>query len=276
MQGGFQVKKVMYVIFATTLIAALIPMATAQDTKILPPQHLYGAGAQMKMPTIIHPNSNKKPTLPFFCPKATCLMYTGDNDTTSPNNNGLFDFENPGIGITDAQVWVNYDSGPGKTDTITGTAGNYYTNTTAVGTNPTLAAFRTGISAGVVGTPKCATTTGGTVVMAAYGNPNFGLNSFNYWIKKFNKPCITPPYRKKPVYMILVPQYNDGSTIGYLEDDDGAKANSYAKKGFKEIPNNAFFNSTSFGVVMENTSGSGACGGIGCSGFSWALNGKVK
>jgi len=268
------VKKVMYVILATTLVAALIPMATAQDTKVLPPQHLYGTGASIKLPTVIHPSA-KPPKLPFFCPKTQCLLYTGDNDTTSPNNNGLFDFENPGIGITDAQVWVNYKPRAKAHVTATGLAGNYYTNTTAIGTNPTPAQFRAGISQGVAGTNLCPNTTGGTAVATAYGTPNFGLNSFNYWIKKLNKPCKPKP--QKLWWWWLGPQYNDGSTIGYLEDDDGAQANKGGARGFSEPPNNAFFNSSSFGQVFANTSGSsGACGGIGCAGFSGAVNGTAK
>ena len=116
-------------------------------------------------------------------------------------------------------------------------------------------------------------TTGGNAVMAAYGTPNFGLNSDNYWVKKLNKACKVPA--KTNIFWAVIPQYNDGSTIGYLEDDDGARLNKLAAKGFSEKQNNSFFNSQSFGVTFENTSGaSGACGGIGCAGFSAAVNGK--
>jgi len=270
------VKKVMYVIFVATLVAALIPMATAQDSKVLPPSHLYGSGASIKLPTIIH--SSQKPAADpvFFCKKAACLEYGGDNDVTSPNNNGLFDFENPGIGITDAQVWQPYTikKGTGHT-TATGMAGNYYTNTTAIGTNPTPAQFRTGISSGVVGKPLCPGTTGGTAVMAAYGTPNFGLNSFNYWVKKLNKSCVHKQGKKaKTEFYWIGPQYNDGGTIGYLEDNDGIAANKRVNKQWKAVQTGGFFNSTSFGVTMQNTLAGGACGGIGCAGFSTSVNGK--
>jgi len=263
------VKKVMYVIFVAALVAALIPMATAQDSKVLPQQHLYGSGAQIKMPTVTH----NPPAAPFFCKKGNCLIYAGDNDTTSPNANGLFAFENPGIGITDAEVWVNYTIKTKAAGKATGGAGNYYTTATAIGTNPTPVQFRTGIKSGNAGKQICKATTGGNAVMKAYGTPDFGLNSDNYWVAKFNKPCTLP--KTGTVYSRLTPQYNDGSTIGYEEDNDGAKANHSACKGFKEKQNNSFFNSSSFGVNFQNTGGSsGACGGIGCSGFSWSLNGK--
>jgi hypothetical protein len=271
------VKKVLCVIFAATLVAALIPMATAQDAKVLPPSHLYGSGASIKLPNIVHPTHNRASDPVFFCLKRNCLEYGGDNDTTSSQNNGLFDFENPGIGITDAQVWQPYivKKGTGKT-TATGMAGNYYTNTTAIGTNPTPTQFRTGISEGVTGKPLCPGTTSGTAVMAAYGSPNFGLNSFNYWVKKMNKSCVHKQgKRAKTEFYWIGPQYNDGSTIGYLEDNDGLMANKRVNKQWKAVQTGGFFNSSSFGTVMKNTLGSsGACGGIGCAGFSTSVNGK--
>jgi hypothetical protein len=265
-------KKMVHVIFAATLAVALISIAAAQDSKALPPSHLYGAGASVKLPTVIH-RSTKPPTTPFFCQKSNCLIYNGDNDTTSPNANGLFGMENAGIGITDAEVVVNYKTGPKKSGyTATGMSANFYTNATAIGTNPTPVQFRTGVSSGNAGKQICTGTTGGTAVMAAYGEPDFGLNSDNYWIKKLNKPCKVPP--KKIIFWFIVPQYNDSSTVGYLEDDDGARANKFATKGFSEKPDNSFFNSSTFGDNFVNTSGSsGACGGVGCTGFSAAVNG---
>jgi hypothetical protein len=270
-----RVTKAMYFIFLATLVVALPSVITAQDTKTLPPQHLREAGASMKLRAAA-PHNVKPPTLPFFCPMKTCLLYSGDNDTTSSDANGLFDFENPGIGITDAEVWVNYKTGKDtKGYIVTGLAGNYYTTATTIGTNPTPVQLRVGISAGNGGKQICKGTTGGNAVVAAYGTPDFGLNSMNYWIKKLNKPCTETDHEE--VFWLIVPQYNDGSTIGYLEDNDGAKANKFAKPGFAEKQDDSYFNSASFGVNFEPTWGSsGACGGIGCDGFSWALNGKSK
>jgi len=259
-------RKVTLVIFAAVLVAALATIAAASQ---LPEMNLSHNTARP-----VHAAKFKPPAAPFFCPKKTCLFYSGDDDTTNSNNNGLFDFENAGIGITDAQVFNNYTTGSNKKGyTVQGTSGNYFTNTTSIGTNPTPVQFRTGVSAGNAGTQVCTSTTGGTAVNKAYGNNNFGLTSVNYWVKKLNKPCIVKP--KKNYWYWLGPQYNDSSTIGYLEDDDGAKANHGGFPGFKEVQNNSFFNSSSFGVTFENTSGSsGACGGIGCAGFSESINGK--
>jgi hypothetical protein len=75
-------------------------------------------------------------------------------------------------------------------------------------------------------------------------------------------------------FVTMQPQYNDNSTIGYLADDDGAHAN---KRGWPEITDKSYFNSSSFGIAYEPTWGSsGACGGIGCSGFSISLTGKEE
>jgi hypothetical protein len=70
----------------------------------------------------------------------------------------------------------------------------------------------------------------------------------------------------------MQPQYDDGSRIGYLTDDDGRHLN---RQGRPEMFDSSYFNSTSCGVNYEPTWGNGgACGGIGCSGFSISLTGK--
>jgi hypothetical protein len=252
------VKKVLYVILAATLVAALIPLATAQP---LPPAHLYGNGAPIRLQSGAHQGS----TTGLTC--SPCLIYTGDNDVTSPNANGLFSFENPGIGITDAEVWTKVHAT--STAVIKGASGNFYTTTTTIGTNPTPFKVRLKVAAGNAGTSKC--DTNGNATVSAYGTPDFGLNSENYYIKKLAHGCKVAS--GKNIWVAILPQYNDGSTIGYLEDNDGAKANHQGP--WTAPANKSFFNSSSFGVFFQNTSGSsGACGGIGCSSFSISLSGN--
>jgi hypothetical protein len=251
-------------LFALAPIMLVVSSAAGQDGLSSP--SLTARQSTQLLSTWANPEpavSKGSGNLPF-CPPKTCLYYAGDNDTTTPNANGLFDFENPGIGISNAEVWVGVK--PKKNAVVTGTSGNYYTNTTVIGINPILVAFRKDITWGHGGTRICTGTTGGNASVRAYGTPDFGLNSENYWVKKFNKPCRLPA--KKKAYVLEVPQYNDSSTVGYLEDDDGAHAN---KHGWKEDTYDDYFNSTSFGEVynMAHT----ACGDIGCSGFSIALNG---
>jgi hypothetical protein len=203
----------------------------------------------------------------FALPRVVSII----QETSIPpvrNEDGLFDFENPGIGVSDAQVWVGVK--PRKNATVTGTSGNYITNATSIGINPTPFAVQTGISAGHGGTIVCKTN--GNAVLGGYGNCDGFGNCFNYYISKLGKSC---RLRKGKVYFIsMQPQYNDGSTVGYLFDDDGARAN---KQGWPEIKDKSYFNSSFFGADYQPTWGSsGACGGIGCSGFSISLTGKQQ
>jgi hypothetical protein len=254
-------------ILTATVMMFLITPAVAQ--RALPPTTIVGAGfARGTQDSIGKVHEGAPPANPGFCPPKSCLYYSGDFDTTSPNEDGLFDFENPGIGVSNAQVWVGVK--PRKNATVTGTSGNYVTNATSIGINPTPFAVQTGISAGHGGKTVC--QTGGNAVFNYYGNCPFGINCANYYIRKLKHSC---KLKKGKVYFITMqPQYNDSSTIGYLSDDDGNHAN---KQGWPEIKDKSYFNSTSFGVNYEPTWGSqGACGGIGCSGFSISLTGKQQ
>jgi hypothetical protein len=259
------------ILFLIGLLAAAVLTASAQETKPLPPRTIREAiavhGAQSASSEANggrHPQA--RPADLFFCPRGKCLYYAGDCDSTSPNSNGLFDFDNPGIGVTDAEVWVGVK--PTKNATVSGTSGNYYTNTTGIGINPTPFAVRTGISTGNGGKLVCSTH-GNAVVH--YGPQCFVEGNYlNYYIAKLAKACDMKA--RKTYYIELTPQYNDSRTIGYLFDDDGRHAN---RRGWPEIKDKSYFNSTSFGVDFQPTWGSqGACGGIGCSGFSISLTGK--
>jgi hypothetical protein len=254
-------------ILIATVMMFLTTLAVAQ--RALPPTTIVGAGfARGTQDSTSKVEEGAPPANPFFCPTKSCLYYSGDLDTTSPNLNGLFDFDNPGIGISDAEVWVGVK--PRKNATATGTSGNYLTTATSIGINPTPFAVQTGISAGHGGKTACRTS--GNAVFNLYGQCNFGINCTNYYISKLKHSCTV---KKGKLYFFLIqPQYNDGSTIGYLADDDGQHAN---KQGWPEIKDKSYFNSTSFGVTYEPTwTSSGACGGIGCSGFSISLTGTQR
>jgi hypothetical protein len=214
-----------------------------------------------------HPQA--RPANPFFCPPKTCLYYAGDYDTRSPNLNALFDINNPGMNF-DGEVWVGVK--PTKGAIVTGTSGNFATNAISVGINPTPFAIRTGITSGQGGKLLCKTA--GNAIVKDYENCFIGgVNCNNYNIRKIKKSC---KLAKGKVYFIsMQPQYNDDSTLGYLLDDDGRHLN---RQGWPEIADHSYFNSTSFGVTYEptwpNGVNGGACGGIGCAGFSISLTGK--
>jgi hypothetical protein len=259
------------ILFLVGLLAAAVLTTSAQETKPLPPRTIRGAAAvpgtqSASLEASGDRRPQARPANLFFCPRGKCLYYSGDCDSTSPNNNGLFDFDNPGINA-DGEVWVGVK--PTKNATVSGTSGNYYTNTTAIGINPTPFAIRTGISTGNGGTLVCSTH--GNAVAKGYSGQCFVEGNYlNYYISKLAKACHMKA--RKTYYIELTPQYNDSSTIGYLMDDDGNHAN---KQGWPEIADHSYFNSTSFGVDYQPTWGSGgACGGIGCSGFSISLTGK--
>ncbi len=262
----------------TILFATFMTLVAAQDTRSVPPMSLgekIAVRAVPGSPTIMQKDWNPKalPPAPFFC-NANCLLYSGDSDTTSPDNNGLFNFNNAGI-PEDGEVYFSFKGTAAAT--ASGIYGNYFTNATGIGVNPTPAEFRVGVSAGNGGQVVCTTT--GNAVYAAYGTGNFGLSSINYWVKNLRKGCKLKP--KVEYYATVVPQYNDSSSVGYLEDDDtgpngtAPPHHSCSANGFKATPNNSFFTSTSFAQNFVATNGaSGACGGIGCRGFSWGLNSK--
>jgi hypothetical protein len=251
-------------ILLPTVTMFLITLAVAQK-EALPPTTVVGAGfAPGPQDSIGKVNEGGSPANPFFCPPKRCLYYSGDMDTTSYQNNGLFDFDNPGV--ADAEVWVGVKAK--KNAIITGASGNYVTTATSGGINPTPFAVQTGIAAGHGGKTVC--RTGGNAVFNFYGNCSFGINCTNYYISKLKHSCTV---KKGKLYFFLIqPQYNDGSTIGYLEDDNGAHAN---KQGWAEVNDKSYFNSTTFGANYQPSWGTnGACGGIGCDGFSMSLTGK--
>jgi hypothetical protein len=142
------------------LLAVAVLTASAQDEKPLPPKTIrsFVVPGTASASSVLNGDGHTqaRPTSLFFCPPKTCLYYAGDNDTNSNNNNGVFDFDNPGIGVSDAEVWVGVK--PTKNAIVTGTSGNYFTNTTTIGINPTPFAVQTGITSGQGGKTVCKTT----------------------------------------------------------------------------------------------------------------------
>jgi hypothetical protein len=265
-------RKVVPIAITIAMIVTLSSVAAAQQThRALPSKTVAGLHlVHGAAPSVATSNRTQTaaPTDPvFFCPKKKCLYYSGDFDTSSPNNNGLFDIENPGIGVTDAEVWVGVK--PKKNATVTGVSGTFFFYSLELGINPTPFMIRTNVSAGEGGKLVC--NTSGNATLKHYGDTDeLAINSGNYYIAKLSRACHLE--KGKIYYIFLSPQYNDSSTVGYLADSDGRHLN---QRGWPEVTDDSYFNSTSFGAVWEPTWGSsGACGGIGCSGFSISLTGK--
>lgn len=211
--------------------------------------------------TAVAPAQNVPATKLFFCPPSTCLYYAGDQGADA-----IFDFDNPGIGVTDAEVWVGVK--PTTKAIVTGASGNYYTDTTTIGINPTPFQVRVGITTGHGGKLVC--NSNGNATVKAYGNPQNGLNAENYYIKKLAKSC---RFKAKTIYFVNeVPQYNDGSTIGYLSDVGNPPKHH---RGWPNLYNDSYFNSSSFGEVYQPIwNGGSSCSGNNCDVFSISLTGK--
>lgn len=219
------------------------------------------------------PPSAQKATLwQFFCPQGKCLYYAGDwsnSDCHNPNLNALFDFDNPGIS-TSGEVWVGVK--PTKDAVITGSAGNYLTTTFNVGINPTPFMVRTGISTGNAGKLVCSTH--GNVTSQGYGGTcGLGVASVNYYIAKLAKACRVKAGRI--YYVDLTPQYDDGTTIGYLKDVVDKKGPYHI--AWPNLWDDSYltYSDPENNVSYEPTWGSsGACLGAGCDAFSMALTGR--
>jgi hypothetical protein len=207
---------------------------------------------------------------PFFCPPKSCLYYSGDWDSTNSNSNGLWDFYNPPLAVGD--VWVGVK--PTRNALITGVSGNYFApGANSIGINPTPFEVRTGTSSGHSGKLVCRTS--GNATFSGYGQGRCFSSEeycFNYYISKLKKSCRVEA--GKIYYVDVTPRYVDNTTLGYLWDDDGVHAN---KRGWPEITNHSYFTSISFHANYEPTwPSNGACGGIGCSGFSISLTAKQQ
>ncbi len=252
-----------------TAAAALTTLAGAQDTRTLPSVSIAGTGLVHSAAGSTSQNQRRVPPSTHyysFCPKRTCLYYAGDFDTNSRNFNALTDYDNPGNGITDVEVWVGIK--PTTDVTITGASGNYLTNNAQVGINPTPFLVRTGVSAGNGGKLVC--TSGGDAALS-FWQIQGDFYAVNYYIAKLTKPCHLKAGKK--YYVDLTPQYNDSSTFGYLMDEEDHPPLNHV--GWHNDLDDSYFNSTTYGAVYEPTWGSsGACSGFGCDEFSIALTGK--
>jgi hypothetical protein len=215
-------------ILAIAAISVLTSLALSQDTRPLPPTTIVGAGfARGAQESIGKVHEDASAANPFFCPPKSCLYYAGDHDTNSPNANALFDFDNPGIGVSDAEVWVGVK--PTKNVIVTGTSGNYFTTASNIGINPTPVAIQIGIAS-----VKAAQSYAKPAEMRLRG---YGICTgfsncmnyycMNYYISKLGKSC---RLKKGKVY----------------------------RQGWPEIKDKSYFNSTSFGVDCQPVNRRGA------------------
>jgi len=223
-------------IFLAALVAALFSLASAQNTKALPPVALNPTAIAIPAHPLVAPDSMKPGKYPPFCPKKDCLYYAGDFGSSDSDANGLFNADDTGAG-EEGQVWVGVL--PTKAASITGSTFNEFLSSGYSGTNPTPFYAATGLSTGNAGKVIC--NTSGNATITVYGEGDFGFTQYSYTIKKLKKACKVQPEKKKAAtYINLLPTSADG--YGYLVNTDGQD-----HVGWPEDPNACFFNGSIFG-----------------------------
>jgi hypothetical protein len=201
-----------------------------------------------------------------FCPPQTCLYYAGDFDSHSSNANGLFNANSSGIG--EGQVWVGVK--PTENVTVTGATFNEcMAMGVETGVNPTPFEVQVGIKPGHAGKTVCRAH--GTATAKSYQFDQI-CDQASFTIKKLSSSCKLS--RNKTYFINLLPTYNDNN-YGFLSDVEDKPAQNHV--GWKNLWDESYFNSVSFGETYEPAWGSGgACSGLGCDAFSIALTGARR
>jgi hypothetical protein len=209
--------------------------------------------------------SGPRVSLPF-CPPKTCLYYAGDFNSNDSNANGLYNANSTAFG--EGEAWVGVK--PSSNVTITGATFNECQPTSdRMGVNPTPFAVRVGIRPAQSGKLVCQTN--GTATQKGYESSD-ACNQVSYTIKKLSKSC---KLTKNRIYFInLLPTF-DSTDFAYVTDVEDKPPQNHV--GWKNLLDDTYFNSVTFGADYEPAWGSnGACGGIGCDAFSIALTGTRR
>jgi len=256
------------VILLVATAALFIASASAQEVKKALGDYILVPGTPAVMSIPFHP---APATTPKYC--KPCLFYAGDMDPNSSNNNGLFNANDAPLGIQ-AYVYSAFTVPKGKTWTITKLFINTLSNATAV--DPTVTwDIRKGVTSGSGG--KDVATGTGKQSWTATGRSAFGYSEYTdlVTLKKAQKLKAGTYFLN--VYTSCTTSSCNGDLFYESDQEHQPGMNQYppGKKG--EQPwDNSYFNSSSFGYTWYPTWGSsGACGGIGCDGFSDGAVGKT-
>jgi len=237
------------ILFATALVAALVPMAVAQAPTAAATAVRGGARVSNN-----HVRTNA-------LPKGT-IYYSGDIDTTLSNANALFNENNTSESIA-AQVVSNFSVT--KAESVTSVYINAFTDTGSI-TNPTPWSILKGVKTGVGGKSVCKGTGTAKVTPTGRTDTNWGVPTEDQVIVKLKKACALKPGK---YFLSIYPT----STSLWYESDEESDPKPIHHKGTKNIIDNHFFNSSAFGFTWANTTT--VCGsGAGCDEFSFGLVGK--
>jgi hypothetical protein len=201
---------------------------------------------------------------PPFCQPGKCLYYAGDFDSNNSSANALYNSNSLGSG--EGEVWVGVR--PTHNVTVTGATFNQcMALNEGVGVNPTPFSIQSGISAGHAGKTVCSSK--GQAILNYYETSDV-CDQVSYRIAKLAKSCKLE--KGKTYYVNLLPIYND-SNFGAVTDVEDKPAPNH--QGWKNVIDDSYFNSSTFGYVYAPVWGSGGvCRGVGCDAFSIALTGK--
>jgi hypothetical protein len=239
------------ILLAALLIAALIPVASAQLISAAGSSAVRHANGPQ---TVVH-----NPTKPKYC--SPCLYYSGDTDSNySGGANALWDDNFTSLGV-DGQVWSTFKVKAAAS--ATGLFINSFTSTTTASLiNPTAYGISKKISEGNGGKSVCKGSAKATAKATGRTNTNFFVPyEFTIQIKKLKKACALA--KGTQYWLNVYPTANDY----WYESDSEENLNHF---GAKSIPGQAFFNSTYFGANYTNASNEGA----GFDDFSGGVTGQ--
>jgi len=236
-------------LFAAALMAWLISIAVAQDSRL--PQASLDREADVQMPTrpaVLGNSHHQRPAPPSYC--KPCLFYAGDFDSSASDANGLANEVDVTIS-TGATVYTPFVVPKGKVWTVTGLFTNNFLSATTIDPKISPYEIRKDI-------PK-AGGNGGKLVCHGRGSATL-IDTHNMFlivatIVSHIKGCRLPAGK---YWMSVVPyctNKNDSTCENtwrsFLANDDGAMVNRF---GPLEPANDSFFNSVFFGANWEPSS----------------------
>lgn len=230
-------------LFAAALIAALIPLAVAQNNSRLPQASLdREVDVQVPArPAVLGNPPHVTPGPPSYC--KPCLFYAGDFDSTASDANGLAN-ELDVIVSTGAEVWVPFK--PTAAWKVSEIFSDNFASLSTLTPATSPYAIRSGISSGNGGKVICQGS-------AKAKNTDTHLNDFGYEIYATQVPVKKCTLKAKTTYWENVyPQCTNTSTCSsyraFTANDDGAMNHKF---GPAEPANDSFFNSVFFGATWE-------------------------
>lgn len=237
-------------IFAATLMAALIPLAMAQDSRL--PEASLDRELDVRLPTkaAIPGSSPSHTTSPEYC--KPCLFYAGDFDSNASDANGLPNEVDVSVS-TGAATYAPFIVPKRKTWTVTGLFTDNFLSAMVLDPVTIPYEIRKGI-------PRTGGS-GGTLVCHGRKPATLTDTGLTDWFQIFAtkvehiKGCRLRPGK---YWMAVIPYCNNpnDSTCtngyrGFEANDDGAMGHRF---GPLEPANNSFFNSVFYGAVWQPSS----------------------